>query len=217
MLTLAIGEFLSGADKVIGLLKGQQVRRREYFDKIIDPMYTQFAVIGEDYLKLLREARSALENVPKKLSFEKKLKLLAQIRDRREEFLAGRLKVRAMVQSFQPHVKKEKDRELFALLLAMDKFFYGSGRRDFNMSVGSQLVDLFSIWATENSRNASDVTPGSQQMVTRIADPQIAKGYAAKDLTVFVSISLQGLETAWFEAAGRYADLRLKYLGNKLL
>jgi hypothetical protein len=216
MFPVGISEFLSAADKALGLLKSQQVRRREYFEKIIDPVYTQFAVAGEDYLKLFREARNALEMAPKRISSSKKLKLVSQIRDRREEFLAGRLKVRAMVEAFGSHVKQEQDRELYALLHAIDKFFFGSGYRRDGGSSGAYLIDFFSLWAT---RGESNDFSGEHEEYTEvvIGGALQAQRYGADDLTQFVRDTIDGLETAWFEAAGRYADLRLKYLGNKIL
>jgi len=209
MLPLPITDFFSTLDKVFGFLKDRQIRRRDYFDKVIDPLYAQFSVVGEDYLKVFREARTALEKVGKKASQKDKFKLLETMQNRREEFLTSRLKVRGIVNAFRPHAEKEKDKELLSLLEAMDRFFYGSGTMK-GGSVGYQLVDVFSIWA----RPDEEKELGYPDRVLGINHLRISE----KGVPVWlISAATEELEKAWFETAGRYASLRMKYLGNKIL
>ena len=55
-----VSPFLVLIDRLIGLIQERKTRRRDYFEKIIDPLYVLFAALGEDYLRLFRIAREAL-------------------------------------------------------------------------------------------------------------------------------------------------------------
>src|ERR1039458_6268177 len=113
-----VSPFLALIDHLISLVRERKTRRRDYFEKIIDPLYTQFTPLGEDYLKLFRFATGALER-PKRA----RKTTLAEIRAKREEFEAARAKLRALLERCEEDAKKRRDDDLVTFLRALVKFF----------------------------------------------------------------------------------------------
>ncbi len=134
-----VSPFLALIDRLIALLKERKTRRREYFEKIIDPIYTQFVPLGEDYIKLFRNAAEALHESKKSRNAK-----IARIIEKREEFAASRARLRALLGACERDSKKRKDEELIAFLSAMLRFFTPivSTRP---ASLGRELVDFLVI------------------------------------------------------------------------
>jgi hypothetical protein len=179
-----VSPFLSLIDRIISLIKARETRRRDYFEKVIDPLYLQFKPLGENYINLFHEAHVAMQR-RKKVD---RAQAVLMIRRRREEFVAARAQLRGLLEVCQKHSRKKKDEELSAFIEAMSRFFRpmvmqnpGSG------SLGAQLVDFFEAWEGRRAR-------------VRWAPPD------------FVLAATHRLEMSWYEIAGRYMELKLKYL-----
>jgi hypothetical protein len=186
--------FLSLIDRLISLIKEPEIKRREYFEKIIDPLYTQFKPLGEDYLVLFREARKAVDSAKRKRDV---IAAAADISRRRDQFAASRAQLNALLSVCQKSMKK-KDQDLADFLFAMQAFFFLEVRLGGGLSsLGKHLVELFSYWEQQQRPSKSGLVPHSAAI----------KG--------ILSVSAR-LERSWFEIAGRYMELKLKYvIGEK--
>lgn len=124
-----VSPFLVLIDRLISVVRERNTRRRDYFEKVIDPLYAQFTPLGEDYLALFRAATDAL-NRPKR---ERKA-TVAEIAAKRETFVAARIKLRALIEICEKHSKKKRDEELAAFLRADAEIFQsdGDGRSRFH-------------------------------------------------------------------------------------
>ncbi len=186
-----VSPFLALIDRIISLVKERDTKRREYFEKIIDPLYTQFKPLGEDYLKLFQEALQAIMDArqfkPKSHSKRKRAEAVSAIRKRREQFAATRAQLRALLEVCEQNAVKKKDEELAAFVRAMFRFFQPvvlTPRR----SLGQELVDFFERWQKSDYSN------------------EIAEA--------FLPSAAHRLEVSWYEISGRYMELKLKSLGE---
>jgi hypothetical protein len=188
-----VSAFLALIDRLIGLIRERKTRQRDYFEKIIDPLYVQFVPLGEDYLKLFRVARQALEG-PKRARKSR----FAEVRAKREEFAAARAKLRALLERCEKNSKKQKGEELVTFLNAMLRFFTPNVLRGGGLgSLGRELVNFFELWTKGDADGEGNRL--------RVSD---------KEFEIYVAQATARLESAWYEIAGRYMELKLKYLGD---
>ena len=177
-----VSPFLSLIDRIISLIKARETRRRDYFEKIIDPLYTQFRPLGENYINLFREAEDALRSSKKRDRSEAVL----LIRRRREEFAAARAQLGALLSVCEKHSKTKKDEELTTFVRAMSQFFHPMIMPNPGLgSLGRQLVGFFEAWELRGAR------------------------WSPLD---FVRAGTARLNASWYEIAGRYMELKIKYL-----
>src|SRR5215469_4678087 len=92
-----ISPYLALIDRLIGLFKERKTRRRDYFEKIIDPIYIQFVPLGEDYITMFRAAAEAVESGSKK----SRNATIAKIIKKRQEFAEARSRLRALLEACQ--------------------------------------------------------------------------------------------------------------------
>jgi hypothetical protein len=114
-----VSPFLVLIVRIISLVKARDTKRREYCEKIIEPLYTQFKPLREDYLKLFQEAQAAIRNSKKRRRSE----AVAAIKQRRNEFAATRAQLRALLEVCEKNAVKKKDEELRQFVFAILKFF----------------------------------------------------------------------------------------------
>jgi hypothetical protein len=183
-----VSPFLALIDRIISLVKARDTKRREYFEKIIDPLYTQFKPLGENYLNLFREAQEAVRRSKK----GRKTEAISLVRRRRDEFAAARAHLKALLEVCEKHSKKGRDEELVDFVQAMSRFFRPMGTHGGLGSLGTQLVDFFEVWESR-SREGRRVSVG-------------------EDPLAFIQGATARLETSWYEIAGRYMELKFKYL-----
>ena len=111
----------------------------------------------------------------------------AEVRAKREEFAAARAKLRALLERCEQNSKKQKGEELVTFLNAMLRFFTPRVLTGPG-SLGRELVDLFEVWAKANRDG--------------------------KEFELYIAQATSRLESTWYEIAGRYMELKLKYLGD---
>src|SRR5260370_3339570 len=178
-----VSPFLSLIDRIISLIKGRETRWRDYFEKIIYPLYIQFRPLGENYIHLFREAQDALKSSKKRDRSEAVL----LVRRRREEFAAARAQLGALLGVCEKHSKKKKDEELTAFVRAMSQFFHPMIMPNPGLgSLGRQLIDFFEAWELRGAKTSP---------------------------LDFVRSGTARLDASWHEIAGRYMELRIRYLG----
>jgi hypothetical protein len=207
-----VSPFLALIDRLISLIRERKTRQRDYFEKIIDPLYTQFTPVGEDYLKLFRTAREAV-NGPKRGRKSK----LAEITAKREEFVATRVKLRTLLERCEKNAKKQNEDDLIAFLGAMLKFFAPTVTTTPVSSLGKELVDFFVLWTygTQEAVRASRSDQKNAVELLRSAHSQTAlHDDSTEALILYVAQATARLETSWYEIAGRYMELKLKYYSD---
>jgi hypothetical protein len=182
--------FLTLIDRIISLLKTRGTKRREYFEKIIDPLYAQFKLLGENYLKLFHVAQEAIQSHER----AKRRRAVVMIRAKREEFAAARKQLRALLFVCEDNSKNRCDEELTEFVRAMSRFFVPKTEQ--GNSLGWQLVDVFEAWG---ERRIEPIHAWERRI-----EPDEARHFI-RDATAY-------LEASWFELAGRYMKLKLRYL-----
>jgi len=143
-----VSPFLSLIDRIISLVKERETKRREYFEKIIEPLYIQFKPLGEDYLRLFRDAQAVIQSSKKR----PRANAASAIKKKREEFAATRAQLRALLNVCEKNAVKRKDEELAEFVRAMVQFFQPMVPDSSMPSLGVQLVDFFQLWRHGDSR-----------------------------------------------------------------
>jgi hypothetical protein len=206
-----VSPFLALIDRLISLVQERKTRRRDYFEKIIDPLYSQFTPLGEDYLALFRAAKESI-NGPKR---GRKARV-AEIATKREGFVAARMKLRALLERCETKSNKQRDEELVAFLQAMLSFFRPMVSTAPG-SLGRELVDVFVLWS-HGTRKAIEVSRSGRKAVDdllRSSPSETAPVLTStEDLTRYIGEATARLEEAWYEIAGRYMELKLKYVAS---
>jgi len=184
-----VSPFLALIDRIISLVKERDTKRREYFEKIVDPLYTQFKPLGEDYLKLFQAAQQTVlkASTIKRKNKRKISEAVLQIKARRNEFASTRAQLRALLEVCEKNAAKKKDEELAEFVRAMVRFFQPMILKSPVGSRGQELVSFFELWQRANF---------SDTFVDSYLAPAAAR-----------------LEASWYEIAGRYMELKLKSLG----
>jgi hypothetical protein len=172
--------FLALIDRIISLLKARKAKRREYFEKIIDPLYAQFKPLGEDYLKLFRRASDALQKPNKRISKS----TILTIKNGREQFSDLRSQLRALLIVCAKDSKEKGEKDITEFVEALEGFFKPVFEQP---SVAFLLVAELELWNLKNPRAVPE--PRLVEFVVKITDQ---------------------LERSWYEIAGRYMELRPK-------
>jgi len=203
-----IAPFMALIDRVIELVGARRVRRRQYFEKIIDPLYTQFTPLGEDYVKLFRSA-SAIVGRPKKTRKPK----LAEIESMREDSAAARAKLRALVECCRKESSRRGDDELLGFLTAILRFFAPMILRSDESSLGWELLEFFYLWARCPRPGDKMTCRENRNDALGPDSANLPESVSTEEMSSYVAGATVRLEAAWYEIAGRYMELRLKYLG----
>jgi hypothetical protein len=142
--------------------------------------------LGEDYLKLFREAQEA---IGKSKNWEES-KPVSAIKKRREEFAATRAQLRALLEVCEKDCVEKKEEELTEFILAILKFFQPELRsiNPLKKSSGQELVEFFEDWKDF--------------------------GYSEKFALEYLTSAVATLEAVWYETGGRYMAIKLKSLGS---
>jgi hypothetical protein len=199
-----VSPFLALIDRLISLIQARKTRRREYFEKIIDPLYTQFVPLGEDYLNLFRQAHKTLDG-PKK----GRKKAVADLKAKRDEFAAARAKLRGFLKQCEKHSTKKKEEELTTFLNAMLRFFSPRVESPVPSSLGRQTIMFFDLWAGQDRRSETKSILGDRYP---IEIPHVPP--SDEMLRAYVADASATLEAGWSEIGGRYMDLKLKYVAD---
>lgn len=214
--------WLSLVDRLISLIQARKLRRKDYFEKIIDPLYIQFIPLGEDILTLFRTIRlkvfyvelnyfdpETTEIVPRyqlwnsvmmgKASGELHDAISEDVEDlimRREKFLDSRNRLRALLEVCERDLEDRGDEQLQAFVRSMFEFFNPRGEK--GDSDGARLVSLFS-----SSLNEYGFLQLYEPSRYRYVHDEI-------DLAGMIESMTRRLESSWYEIAGRYMELKLK-------
>lgn len=188
-----VSPYLALIDRIISLVQAGKTRRRDYFEKIVDPLYTQFVPLAEDTLDLFRSAHKALDGPKKrrKDDFEK-------IRAQRDKFADARLRLRGLLTACEKNLSEKKSEELAAFVLSMFRFFNPEGVIHIGGTTGSHLVQLF---------NERALYP--KGLVVGIPD-SLPDVISDSQLETIITSMTKRLEASWFEIAGRYMELKIK-------
>jgi len=234
--------FLALIDRVIALIRERNLRQKELFDNVIEPLYQKFTTIGPDYIKLFRDARDLLSrqhegNDPQVI--------LRELRARREELRDARIQLRALIAAYETRLAQREDDDILEFLGALHKFFSLRLLASFGeVSTRNTQIELSPSGSTlddkVNSRSSDEVstecfkseeltaagvrsTHGSSFLMeyveASIAPTAIGEGHSFDIDKATSSAQLHPhfwdavlrLEATWFELAGRYADLQMKY------
>jgi hypothetical protein len=203
-----IAPFMALIDRVIELVGARQVRRRQYFEKIIDPLYAQFTPLGEDYFKLFRSATTIVGR-PKKTRKPK----LEEIESKREDFAAARAKLRALVECCRKESSRRGDDELLGFLTAIQRFFAPMILTSDDSSLGWELLGFVYLWARCPRPGDKMTCRKNRNDVLGPDSANLPESVSTEEMGFYVAGATARLEAAWYEIAGRYMELRLKYLG----
>jgi hypothetical protein len=139
--------FLALIDRIISLVRERETKRREYFEKIVEPLYIQFKPLGEDYLNLFRDPQEAIKNSKK----QRRVRVVSAVKKKRDEFAAARAQLRALLEACERNATKKKDKELTEFIAAMAGFFQPMVLSTRFPSIGRELVNFFELWAGPDS------------------------------------------------------------------
>lgn len=181
-----ISPFLALIDRLISLIQARKTRRREYFEKIIDPLYAQFVPLGEDVLSLFRSAKISLDSHALHESSE-----FHELRGRRNKCADARARLTALARECRKHMAK-KDSELADFVQSIELFFWP---------------------------NVPDRTPQSSPAILVMRFFELEVFYLLKlenhagedDLRIWIGDAIEVMQRSWYEIAGRYMALKLKY------
>ena len=97
--------FISLLDRIINLVKQRSIRKQQFFDEIIDPLYLELQPVVDDYFHLFRES---LQMVKNSNNYDDLNNAVEKIRQNRNHLLQTRIKVREMADTIKNEVKDEK-------------------------------------------------------------------------------------------------------------
>lgn len=198
--------FLALIDRLISLVNARKTHRSEYFQKIIEPLYTQFTPLAEDYLELFRMAKKVFDE-PKR---SRKAQLV-EISSKREKFMDSRVRLRVLLETCEKHAKKKKkDEELISFLRAMLRFFIPMVETSRLSSLGRQLVDFMILWV-HGERAARSANQDVRTARYLEAAPREVHYSFTPMFKAYVDGASARLEASWYEISGRYMELKLKY------
>ena len=172
------------------LIPRRKTKRKEYFEKFIEPLYQEFVPLGKDILLQFRAARNSLKGKKKNRDVQ-----FEAIRARREEFSEARHQLRALLEACKNHLERRKDKELAEFVEAMAAFFnpritrFGSAYS----SAGESLVRFF-----------------HDRVEDRIRQRSLSPMLSDKELEQTISRVTSELERSWFEISGRFMAIKLE-------
>ena len=178
--------FLKLIDKIIELLKVREGRKVQAFKEIVEPLFNDMSLVVSDYFSFFGVVANRLAAEPAATDLEE---VLQSLRERRQQLLHIRIKVRAMADALSSDVK---DENVVRFAEAIARFFCPEPLHFFgrSRSASATFVDL--VEALEFSDNNGELT---QRELFRLCQ------YVQSDL-----------ERSWVEATKRYAVLRIAYL-----
>ena len=207
-----ISPYLTLIDRIITLLQTRKKRKLDYFEKIIDPLYTEFVPLAENMISLFRDAHASLMpstegeirgNAGNDISVyrmvtltKKRMAKLNRIKEKREEYALARAKLRSLLEVTLATASSEEDREVASFVESMLRFFNPQVGK--LQSAGSSLVDILEKWVDGHVSRKGRIFFSDDE----INDKLFVSEYAAK--------TLKTLEASWYEIAGRYMALKLK-------
>lgn len=191
-----ISPFLALIDRLIELVQVRKTRKREYFEKIIDPLYMEFTPLGADTLALFRSAKDALHGPKqnKKAQFE-------MIRSRREGFSQARVRLRKLIASCMTDIQDRHYLDLASFAEDMLSFFEPAGEYRPEVlplpgkSLSHDLVYLFHERIPEGERSG-------RYLSRRLTD---------QELEECLNSATARLSGWWEQIAEDYMRLKLKY------
>lgn len=178
--------FLALIDRLISLLKERQTRHKDYFEKIVAPLYADFTPVAEDLLNTVRDA-TRFTGTQSTLSGQERRTALASFYDRRETLLRPRQQLRGLLAAFDNSDDIPKDIRDFVRLM-----------EDFLYSGPPIVIEL------------PAVTPHLSIAISLACQGMIA-GTKQLDGRPFQMYYLD-LETYWSTIARHYMALKIKYI-----
>jgi len=206
-----VSPFLALIDRLISLIKEREMTRKEYFEKIIAPLYESFSQVGGDYIALFRQARSLLETLSATADYET---AFLTIRDRREQLLEARTELRAFAKAYREGAEKKGGEETTRFLASMLQFFYASELMTELRQPGFHWRKVFA----EQEAASRYISSIAFALVLQFQELRMCRlqpsEYLVQQARTFIDGSLAGLETTWSEIALLFADMKMKAYAN---
>jgi hypothetical protein len=174
--------FLSLLDRIINLVKQREIKKQQFFDKIIEPLFKELEPVVEDYFNLFRES---LQMVRNSHNYDDLNNAVEKIRRNRNHLLQTRIKVREMADTIKNEVKDEKVVNFANDILK----FFNSSKAEVPVdpkfiSLGARLLELCDYVMTEK--------------------------LSGDQLIIFLENELKNLESSWEAISKSHAMLRLE-------
>jgi len=170
-------------ETIVGLLKSRETNKEQLLSEIIEPLYEDLEPLIEDYFILFRQSRDKIllarkEDLPK---------LENEIRNLRENFLLGRIKVREVAKTLKEEISDNSVRIFSNEILG----FFNS-------------IEPFENNPKYGKSEAANMEILLQEVITekRLKD----------DLIIYINLALKSMESKWIEINKIYLKIRLKYL-----
>ena len=124
-------------NKLIQLLQIRELRRKERFDKFVQPLFSDLSTIHDNYQKFLGNVVIRLKNNPKSI-----VKIVNSLRKHREDYSHLRHTTRIISKEF---AKKFEDDPISEFIFAVSNYF-PDGDLKTDPSASTQILELFSGW-----------------------------------------------------------------------
>ena len=142
-------ELLQIVDRLIKLAERRELHRAKIFDQLVEPLFSEFQPVAEDYLRFFRECVQGLEELEDLDDEGEMRKLAKRFRARRDDFLLARSKVQALANVLSRDVH---DLSVQALALRILGFFRGSDIHYWSTFM-REAVEIFDIVAKGRLRH----------------------------------------------------------------
>ena len=196
-----ITPFLGIVDHVVALVNSRKVKQKDYFDTIIDPLYTQFLPLGQDVISIYRSAEQRLRTpgLSPKRAYE-------AVRAERASLADARLQLLGLLEGLERYAKNKRQDDLAAFVGSMERFFT---TRRLPTSYTPPPIDE-DAWSFGAGGNA---VAAFERRATRRTSPEYRALRREEDLQLASALNsaIRELEKSWFEIGGRYMDLKLRY------
>ena len=146
---LTLDTFLKLVDRVIALVKERQQTKAQVFEEIVEPLFVELQPVVDDYFKLFRHAKDAVENSQKSnLS-----SAVIGIKNAREAMLLNRIKVREMAATIGEH---DIDKRVKDFADKVESFFYRTitEKSKDKRSYATELIDICDYVLREDMNKA---------------------------------------------------------------
>jgi len=187
-----ITAFLAIVDRLLKLLERGEARKIRSFEKLVDPLFRDMEPLANDYVRFFREVAEQLESMKRSEDPERAVREAAvRIRQRRNEFLLARSKVRALV---RVGLREIDDVDVRSFLMDVGMFFHGSDTT-FGTSLSSRFADIFDL-----------VLRWRLWLLTRFNESLLP------EMIRWTRQVEQNLDWCWRRVSEKHAELRVKYL-----
>lgn len=185
------GPYFSVVSSLAKLIPRRKIKRKEYFERFIEPLYNEFVPLGKDILAQFRSARDSLKGKKKSRTAQ-----FEAIRSRREEFSEARHRLRALLEACETHLEGKGDKELAEFVGSMAAFFNPRITRlgGAYSSAGESLVHFFHDRVEDHRRTTRSLSP-------MLPDEELERT---------ISRVTSELERSWFEVSGRFMAIKLE-------